>query len=748
MNEIQQIVVQSLHATMILAIVYGCIYYIEKSKLFLIWTLSWILYALQYVMHLLSLSYSSIFYEWLAQVFWIASSYLLIVGGSIYIGKSIHWSWKVMGIFNLAWLVFALLSDTSFFWLVLPNSIFIGVTFFWLGTIYFIKKKYVIAGLFCIWGIHKMDYPFLQTVEWFEPWSYHITEMLTLSVAIGVLIEYMSYSKLRTEEIKRRYKTLVDYSEDIIFSFDTEYSFLSVNNKLCEVLKKNENKIVGKKIFELPLFNQLKNDFIRLTNDTNKENKMMRCEKEVVYKDHTYNYQIDIAPIEDQQLVCTMHNISELRDKEKTIRNLAYYDQLTGLPNRHLFNEHFNMRLKGSKQKEKIALIMIDIYNFKKINDAMGHKFGDLLITSVAHRLKDNCNRYFLFRFSGDKYGLLVDQYETNEMLLQTVFNIFKCFNQPITINEQSYYVQLTLGIEEDYASNLSLEDMLMNADTALNKAKEIGPNRYYFYNIALKNEIIKKLNIEKQLRKAIEEDTLEIYYQPLVDLEDNRIKKIEALLRWKPQNGQGIIMPNDFIPVAESSLLIIDIGYWVIQQVCIKLKEWERQGIDICVAVNISVRQLEQNDFVENVSNILKNMHVSPKNIEFEITESIFIDSLDTAVERINRLREIGIKISLDDFGTYYSSLNYLRKLPCDTIKIDKTFIDDMDHVEAVAFIVKTIIDIAHHLDMQVVAEGVDTKEKCLTLMKMNCDLVQGYLFGKPVRDQEIVEALQSKNK
>lgn len=746
MSALQQTVLQSLNATIILVIVYSYICFIERSKLFLIWTLSWVLYALSYVMQLLFLYNSFILFEWLAQLLLLVSSYLLITGATLYVGKTIHKYWKVMGILVLAWLFLALIFHIPILWLVLPNCVCIGAAFWGLGKVYFGKRKKAMAVLYIIWGIHKMNYPLLRAIGWFEPWGYHIAEIIDISLAIGMLIEYFNYSRLKAEDIKTRYKTLVDYSDDIIFSFDANNTFLSVNNKLCQVLEKSESQIVSKNIFDFKLFQQVKDDFLYLIINSNKENKMMRCEKEVKGKGETYNFQIDIVPMRDEQIVCTMHDISELRDKEKTIRNLAYYDQLTGLPNRYLFYEHFSSLIRSAKEEEKIALIMIDIYNLKKINDAMGHKFGDILIRSVALRLKDNCSDYFLFRYSGDNYGLLLEGYETKDILLQTIFTIFKCFNQPVTINEQSYYVQLTLGIEESFAKNLSIEEMMMNADTALSKAKEIGPNQYYFYNIALKSEIIRKLYVEKQLRNAIEEDTLEIYYQPLVDLDENQIQKVEALLRWKPSNEQKMIMPSEFIPIAESSLLIIEIGYWVLEQICIKLKEWEKQGINICVAINISVRQLEQKDFVENVLSILRNAQVSPKAIEFEITESIFIDSLDSAVERIQKLREIGIKISLDDFGTYYSSLNYLRKLPCDIIKIDKTFIDDMNHVEAVSFIVKTIIDIAHHLNMQVVAEGVDTEKKYHTLEEMNCDVVQGFLFGKPVGEKEIIDIIKNK--
>lgn len=431
--------------------------------------------------------------------------------------------------------------------------------------------------------------------------------------------------------------------------------------------------------------------------------------------------------------------------QEAILYYLIYYDHLTNLPNRLLFFKKIDDLLPSCKQNSKImALICIDFNRFRLINDTLGHEVGDKFLKDISKKI--NCcleEGIILARLGGDDFGILIPNVKNDMDVIQECNKVLDVINNEWVYNSRTFHITASMGVAlypKDGEDGLNL---LKNADAAMYYAKERGKNNYEFYTPALSNRIINQVSMENSLMAAINKDEFILYYQPQVDISTGKIIGIEALIRWNNPD-YGIVSPQKFIPFAEQNGLIFLIDKWVFRSACIQSRYLQQLNIEpIRVSVNISSKHFEDPNFVQYVKEILAETEASANWLEFEITESALMKQPEDAIKIINELKSMGIKIALDDFGTGYSSLGYLKKFSIDKLKIDQSFIKDLNKNLDSTIIVESIIDLCKNMGLIVIAEGVETKEQFDILKKEKCDQAQGYLFSKPVPLDEIEKML-----
>ncbi|WP_455717398.1 putative bifunctional diguanylate cyclase/phosphodiesterase, partial [Anaerosporobacter sp.] len=427
------------------------------------------------------------------------------------------------------------------------------------------------------------------------------------------------------------------------------------------------------------------------------------------------------------------------------IEFLAYHDSLTKLPNKAAFYDYLNITLNcepGSTQSH--AIYFVDLDNFKTVNDTLGHDYGDELLIQTAKRL----NGYIksddlLARAGGDEFLIFKTNISTQEEALSFAKNILSTFKDPIDINGTFIYISMSIGVSLYPINGIQYNTLIKNADIAMYRSKDTGKNRLTLFNESMQLEISRHSKVTEVLRHAIDKKEIYLVYQPQFDLTLERIIGFEALMRiTNPTMGK--LSPSEFIPIAEESDLINELGTWALREACRFNKHLQDNGFPFCtVAVNISTIQLNQKGFVNLVVNILNETGLAPRYLELEITESAIASSIHDAVSILDKLQSLGIRISLDDFGTGYSSLNYLTQMPIDTLKIDKVFIDKINLNKKDNFVAEAIISLAHNLEVKVVAEGVEDKEQLILLREKQCDLIQGYLYSKPLKPEDLIQIL-----
>jgi len=430
-------------------------------------------------------------------------------------------------------------------------------------------------------------------------------------------------------------------------------------------------------------------------------------------------------------------DIDERKRREAEIENLAFYDQLTGLPNRTLAIDITRHALSSIAQGKQCGIIFIDIDNFKVINDTFGHAAGDAALVSAATVMRTiGDERVKVARFGGDEFIIIVSDSSAEEIEKYAKL-ILRLLGRRTEINGRYHYLTVSAGVSIYPDHDYHFEGLLQKADAALHFAKADGKNRYRLYDSSMQERLSRRVGLEADLRAAFDRDELSVAYQAQVDPNTGRVRGAEALARWNSL-GRGQVSPAEFIPIAEETGLIFKLGAFVLRDACRFIAEEERKGnADFTVSVNVSVKQVEERDFADRVSQILREEGVNPSRISLEITESFLIESLEAIVERLRELKKAGFGIALDDFGKGYSSLSYLRALPINHIKIDKAFIDDLAGSDGI--LVRTIVEVSHQLGLTVVAEGVESKEQVDALRSMNCDLIQGYYYQRPVAQAEM---------
>ncbi len=435
----------------------------------------------------------------------------------------------------------------------------------------------------------------------------------------------------------------------------------------------------------------------------------------------------------------------EIAASEEEIKQLAYHDHLTGLPNLRCFNEQLNHSINMANRTEKIFSIMfLDLDSFKMINDTMGHNIGDELLKQVARRLVNTLRKSdIVARIGGDEFIVMIENIKDENEIKIVADKILECFTHPFLLNNQEFFVTTSIGIAVYPTDGNDADKLMKNADIAMYRAKQRGKNQYVFCTPGMKTKASRTMKLTSDLYRALEKNEFELYYQPQVNCNTNEIVGLEALIRWNHPE-LGMVYPGEFISIAEQNGLIISIGEWVIQTACRQNKAWQDAGYaPIRIGVNISVQQLQNADIVNQVKDILRETDLDPQYLELEITENIAM-SHKRYLETINALKDLGIKIAIDDFGTQYSSLNYLKQLSVDRIKIAMPFIQGISENPNDEAITKTIIILAKSMEMNVIAEGVETRVQLEFLSQENCDEIQGYYFFKPMPSNELENLLK----
>ncbi|MFQ5672974.1 MAG: putative bifunctional diguanylate cyclase/phosphodiesterase [Nitrospinales bacterium] len=449
-------------------------------------------------------------------------------------------------------------------------------------------------------------------------------------------------------------------------------------------------------------------------------------------------------------LICRMmkticSNTRELKTTHERIEHMALYDHLTGLPNRNLIKDRFEqMAAQAARHNKKVAVLYMDLDNFKNLNDTQGHLAGDQFLKKIAGLLKSLLRKEdSIGRLGGDEFMVLLGNLSHEDEAISLAQKIKNKAKLPFNLNGHEIYSGFSIGIAFFPNDGRDLETLSKHADIAMYRAKN-KRNSFELFTASMNQKMIHRMNIEQKLRKAIATDELTLYYQPKIDLATGGVAGLEALIRWEPPNGE-MIAPDQFIPIAEQSHLILSIGEWVLNSVCEQIKIWENSlNFELNVAINLSGRQFEHTDLMKIIKNTLHRTRINPRLLELEITETTIMKDTQKVVNVLRRVREMGIQSSIDDFGTGYSSLGYIRKLPVDSLKIDRTFIQNI-HKKSDRAIILAVITLCRDIELKTISEGVETKEQYEFLRGTHCDQYQGYFFSPPLPTHEIEKLILS---
>ncbi|MEW5729899.1 MAG: EAL domain-containing protein, partial [Pseudomonadota bacterium] len=445
--------------------------------------------------------------------------------------------------------------------------------------------------------------------------------------------------------------------------------------------------------------------------------------------------------------VAVFNDITELRRKDERIRHLAYHDPLTHLPNRQLLHDRLDHALALCRRESKtLAVMFLDLDRFKVINDTLGHDVGDNLLREVATRLADAVRGTdTVARLGGDEFVVLVEHPDTTGAVAAVAEKIIRALAAPVDLGPHKVHVTTSIGISFYPGDGEDLTELMKNADTAMYAAKAAGRNTYHFFSAAMNERAQWRLELENEMRHAVERGDFQLHYQPKVELATGRPCGAEALIRWNHPT-KGLISPADFIPMAEETGMIVEMGEWAILEACGQMRRWLDAGLPpMTVAVNVSTRQLTGPGLYSIVAAALEVNDLPPAALELEVTESGVMDQAERAIAMLEGLKTLGVSIAVDDFGTGYSSLSYLRKLPINTVKIDRSFVMDLETNEQDAAIVRTILAMAQTLKLNVVAEGVETAAQAAMLAEANCDMAQGFHYARPLPAPAFAEWLRA---
>ncbi|MFO7993237.1 MAG: EAL domain-containing protein [Marinobacter sp.] len=432
---------------------------------------------------------------------------------------------------------------------------------------------------------------------------------------------------------------------------------------------------------------------------------------------------------------------------QQDLVRLETTDTLTGLANRRFFMEDLAHTLSiADRQLRQVALVMIDLDRFQMLNDSLGHQFGDELLIKVSERLNALSDERIMVAYSGgDEFMICQQHVEDIDDVINLLGHIKQCFEESYDVQGEKHNITATMGVAVYPQSGLDADTLLRNADVALYRAKEQGRNTYQFYTEGMQDREVMRLELDKDLDRALANDEFVLHFQPQLDLNDASINSVEALIRWQHPR-RGLLPPVDFIPLAEESGRITDIGRWVVRAACQQLAKWQNSShANLRIAVNLSGRELDDEGIVEHIRETLEYHGVPADRLEVELTEEIFIQNIEHNLNQLSKLHKLGVHLAIDDFGVGYSSLGYLRDFPVDLLKIDRSFITDVTERHDDAVITRAVINLAHNLGIQVVAEGVETRDQLNFLKNHRCDLIQGYFISRPIPAAELERALGS---
>ncbi len=686
----------------------------------------------------------SLYYEKLQHLPWIDYLHilldLLVITGLIHFsGGSSSWFWPVYLIITIE--AAMLLDKVRCVWVIG----FLGSLFY--GALLLGEQTKILAPVLMPASISTCDQS-LPCVILMWSWVCFLNATVAFVCIFFMKIIHQQAQEARARET--RLSSFLEHAHDLIFSFTQNGHIVYANKAWQEQLGYNpaEEHIHINQVMDNEQLMSCQSKFSKLMHGEGIE----PCEVTLLSSNgQTIAVEGSITcgqPIlEGEPLLWAMcRNITERKQSEERLRFLAHHDTLTGLANRSCFLECAEQAKNMAKrEKGKLAFLFLDLDRFKTINDTLGHSVGDQLLCAISQRLLGTVRESDLVsRLGGDEFAIMLTNIDSIGAIEQLASKIIRTIAQPLAIDKHELFITSSIGISLYPHDSTSLENLIKQADIAMYSAKNRGRNRYQLYQSSMDHEANKRLIMEQGLRKALEHDELEIYYQPKVNIKSGKVIALEALLRWHHPD-LGLVLPADIIPLAEETGLIIPIGEWVLRQVCRQSRLWQQQGQEpLRIAVNLSGQQIQQRDFVERIKDIMHETTIQPEMLEFEISEKLVMQNQEFAVIMLNTLHNLGFQISIDNFGTGYSSLVHLMKhFAVNTLKIDKSFIQDLENNDKDAAIASAIIDMGNRLNINIIAEGVETAGQLSFLKTQCCTEIQGYLYSEPLPAHAIPEML-----
>jgi diguanylate cyclase (GGDEF)-like protein/PAS domain S-box-containing protein len=547
---------------------------------------------------------------------------------------------------------------------------------------------------------------------------------------------------------ERWFHSLVQYSSDIVAVLEDDGTLRYISPSVERVLGYQPEDLVGKSAFDyvhpesIELVSSL---FARVLGISGVRPPM---EFRVRAGDDSWHHVEVIcnnllSDSDVQGMIVNARDVTGRKEAEEQLRYQALHDPLTELPNRRLFVDRLQQALRRTRRRpeRQVAVLFMDLYNFKVMNDSVGHETGDKLLVSVAERLRKLLRpNDTLARFGGDEFTVLIEDIEDPVDAMWVAERIVEGFREPFALNGQEFFAAASIGIACGSARTTSPEKLLRNADAAMYRAKESGPLGYEVFDQSMYLQAVGRLKLENDIRRAFLAGEFVVHYQPIVDLRSDEVRGVEALVRWNHPE-RGLLNPEEFVPVAEEIGLIIPLGKVVLEEACRWAVRWQEEHprlSPMLMNVNISPKQLQRPDLITTVEGVLQRTGLDPSCLTLDVTETVYVKVLEGNTAALNDLRRLGVKISIDDFGVGYSSLSYLKRLPADILKLDKSFIEGLGEDLEDTAIVRMIIELAHTLGIEVIAEGVESKAATI-LKEMGCNLAQGFFFAEPLPPEEL---------
>ncbi|MGZ5433083.1 MAG: EAL domain-containing protein, partial [Thermoanaerobaculia bacterium] len=552
------------------------------------------------------------------------------------------------------------------------------------------------------------------------------------------------------EQREQRFRTIVEKSWSGVVLLDGDVRFSFAGSSTEHIIGYAEHEMIGRSLFDFVHPREVEASRRVFAEALRSPNHEMHGELRFRHKNGNWIWlegfsQNLLHEPSVGAIVLNYRDVSQRKETEKQLEYRAYYDSLTGLPNRLLFRDRLVHSLEhAARNRVGVAVMYLDIDHFKLVNDALGHSFGDRLLADISRRLQGALRASdTISRIGGDEFSILLPEVVSADAVAGVARKILDSLAQPFRVEGHDLFVTASLGISCFPSDGKDAETLLKCADAAMYRAKELGRNQAQLFTASMNERYVRRLALEQHLHHAIERQQLELYYQPVFDRSRRRYVSVEALLRWRDP-VRGIVQPAEFVGLAEETGMIIPIGTWALRTACNQLHQWNQQGLTLSMAVNISAVQLQQRDFADVVRAALEESGIQPEMLQLEITESAAMQNFELSLETMRELRAMNVGIAVDDFGTGQSSLIYLKHFPIDIVKIDKEFLREVTSDDTAAAIVSYVINLAHTLQLKVVAEGVETEEQYTFLRHFACDMMQGYLFSRPLPVSEVLPFLQ----